>query len=284
MALVVEITYDSAAGLRGDWESRLKAGAVSVAGAFREEPAPFADVMLILIVAGGEAVRVPGIVTAASERETLVEVAPESRAFLATALAPFVESGARGGSEVKRARLFDEAPPANPSDLQAFVEAPTERYRPEVMLADQADTRPIARNLVEPQSADKRIAALSVGEKVRLAMHGSREERVWLAKERAGAVQASLVRNPRITVDEVLALARAPHLAPDAVEAMMAHPSYGNSAQIAVALVRNPRTPIPFAVELIGKLQPHDLRVIAKGLNVRAPIAQAARKKLHNVD
>jgi hypothetical protein len=119
-----------------------------------------------------------------------------------------------------------------------------------------------------------------VGEKVRLATHGTRDERVFLARERAGVVQAALVRNPKTTVDEVLALARSPHLAPEAAEAMLEHRAFGASAQVMFALVRNPRTPLTLAVETVPKLQPADLRTIAKGTGVRQQVAQAARKKL----
>ena len=127
---------------------------------------------------------------------------------------------------------------------------------------------------------DRKVAAMSVSEKVQMALHGNREERQILMKERAGVVQASIVRNPKATLDEITALARTSHLAPDAAEAISEHPTYGCSAQIALALARNPRTPLRTAIDMIGKLQPADLRALAKGLGVRMQIAQAARKRL----
>ena len=64
-------------------------------------------------------------------------------------------------------------------------------------------------------SLERKIATMSVSEKVQLALHGNRDARQLLMRDRAGVVQSSLVRNPKITLDEVQALARAPQLAPD---------------------------------------------------------------------
>ena len=104
--------------------------------------------------------------------------------------------------------------------------------------------------------------------------------RTLLLRERAGVVQASLTRNPKATLDELTALARSPQLAPDGAEALSRHLTHGDAAQIAHALCRNPRTPIPIAVAMVERLNPNDLRAIAKGLGVRAQVAQAARKRL----
>ncbi|HEX4462464.1 MAG TPA: hypothetical protein VIA18_31020 [Polyangia bacterium] len=127
---------------------------------------------------------------------------------------------------------------------------------------------------------DKKVAVMSVSEKVQLALRGDRDARALLIRDRAGIVQSSLIRNPKISADEVQALARAPQLAPDCAEALAQHPSWGASSTIALALVRNPRTPLPTATALVYKLSPGDLRVVAKGLGVRTQVAAAARKRL----
>ena len=130
-------------------------------------------------------------------------------------------------------------------------------------------------------SLDRRIAVMSIGEKVQLALHGPREARMLLARDRAGSIQVALIRNPRVSVDEVTSLARAAVLAPDAADALAQHRTFGSSQQVLAALARNPRTPIPIAVELVARLHPTELRTLAKGSNVRAPVAAAARKKLN---
>jgi hypothetical protein len=242
--LVLEVTYESAAGLREDFETQLELGGLFVEIGTDLAVEAFAPVTLVLLVDGVAPIKAPTRLTVAGQDSLCVEVLPEAAAELAAAIAAVDDDG--GCTARRKVRFFAEE----------------ERAAPETL------------------TLDRKIAAMSVGEKIRMAAHGKREERAFLGRDRAGVIQASLVRNPNVTVDEVLALARAPHLAPEAAEAMDAHPSWGSSAQIAFALARNPRTPITLAVELVGKLLPSDLRVIAKGLGVRSQVAQAARKKL----
>ncbi len=52
------------------------------------------------------------------------------------------------------------------------------------------------------------------------------------------------------------------------------------SADIAIALVRNPKTPVPIAVRLLDHVGATELRALAKDSNARTPIQQAARKKV----
>jgi hypothetical protein len=244
VGLVLEVTYESAAGLREDFETQLELGGLFVQIGTEIPVDAFAPVTLVLLVDEVAPIKVPTRLTVAGAESLCVEIEPEAAADLAAAVAAVADDG--GSTERRNVRFFAEE----------------------------------ERTLHEAMSLDRKIAGMSIGEKIRLAGQGNREERAFLGRDRAGVVQASLVRNPRITIDEVLALARAPQLAPDAAEAMNAHPSWGASAQVAFALARNPRTPITLAVELVGKLLPSDLRVIAKGLGVRAQVAQAARKKL----
>jgi hypothetical protein len=250
VAWVLEVTYESAAGLRHDFVSQLKLGGLFVPVVCEAPLDPFVPITLVLLVDGVAPLRVATRLTVAGGDSLCVEVLPE-------AAAPLAESVER---------ICAELPP----------DATTER-RGVRLLADAPARAPSDGTLM---ALDRKIAAMSVGEKIRAATHGNRDERVLLGRDRAGPVQAALLRNPKVTVDEVLALARAPHLSPDAAEAMAEHPSWSNSAQVSFALVRNPRTPLPLAVELVGRLLPSDLRVVAKGLGVRSQVAQAARKKL----
>jgi hypothetical protein len=251
VGLVLEVSYESAAGLRHEYDSQLKLGGLFVpVGAPAAEP--FAPVLLLLAVDGAEPLRVQTRLTVAGADSLCVEVLPEATAPLAEAVAQLCENCDANASKDRRSvRLLDGEPPAPPRARAS-----------------------------EPMTLDRKIAELSVPDKIRMAMHGSREERTFLARDRAGVVQATLVRNPNTTIDEVLAMARSPHLAAEAAEAMVEHATFGASAQLVFALVRNPRTPLRLAVETVSKLQMSDLRVVAKGLGVRTQVAQAARKRL----
>jgi hypothetical protein len=194
---------------------------------------------------------VPARLTVASAEAACVEIAAAAVAELLAAIALHAGDATAQAGAVS-ARLVD--PSARRDDAVADAHA--------------------------PMSLERKLMTMAVGEKVQLALHGNREARQLLMRDRAGVVQSSLVRNPKITLDEVQALARAPQLSPETAETLAQHPTYGASPQIAMALVRNPRTPVPTATQLIARLSPNDLRVVAKGLGVRTQVAAAARKRL----
>jgi len=258
----LEVTYESAAGLAADWEGQLKLGGLFAAVDAPGDLPPFAALTLRLVVDGAEPIEVEARLTAVSAGSLCLEVAPEARDGLAATIAGVCAELGGGGSTARRgARLVDEAA------CQVVEDAPTMKR----------STVPAAGLTVE-----RKLLAMSVHEKIQLALHGSREERAPLMKERAGVVQASLVRNPRVTLDEITALARSSLLAPDAAEALAESRQWGSSAQVAAALARNPRTPLRTACDVLDRVTPADLRVIAKGLGVRMQVAQAARKRLFN--
>ena len=247
MGLTLEVAYAEVAALKHDAATQLERGGLYVAVDASALP-PLAELTLRL-VAGGRVLAAPARLTVATAEAACVELLPDARAALLAEVAALVGDAAAAPGD-KRARLLD--PDAEPARPDTRGQIPLER----------------------------RIAGMSVGEKVQLALHGNRDARALLMRERAGVVQSSLVRNPKITLDEIQALARAPVLAPDAAETLAQHPTYGLSPPVALALVRNPRTPLPIATAMVARLGPAELRAVAKGLGVRMQVAAAARKRL----
>jgi hypothetical protein len=248
VGLKLAVSYGSAGGLLLDFEQQLRMGGLFAQLEVGAELPPFAALTVSLRVAGAAAIEAPARVTAVTADTVCVEILPEARSELAQRIASQC-AGVAATPDRTGVRLVREQPPAAPCAAIAL---------------------------------DRKIAAMSIHEKVQLALHGNRDERILLMRDRAGLVQSSLVRNSKTSLDEITAIARAPHLSPDTAEVLANHPTHGESAQVAAALVRNPRTPIPTAIGLIAKLSPADLRAIAKGLNVRMQISGAARKRLLN--
>ncbi|MDB4966920.1 MAG: hypothetical protein JWN44_2609 [Myxococcales bacterium] len=279
---MLEVAYADRAALRHDAETQLARGGLFVAVDAAALP-PFAELTLRLVV-DDVVLEAPVRLTVATAQAACVEIAGDARAqLLAEVAAHTADVEARAGD--KRVRFADPAEAgarenADAGGEDAGAEEPGAESRvdeppgAEGAPARAADTR-------GQLSLDRRVAAMSVSEKVQLALHGQRDARQLLLRERAGVVQASLVRNPKMTLDEVQMLARSPQLSPETADVLAQHPSWGSSPQIAMALVRNPRTPITVATALVAKLQPNDLRTVAKGLGVRMQVAAAARKRLN---
>src|SRR3954447_21047501 len=205
MALTLEVTFGDAGALKHVAETQLARGGLFVAVDASALP-PLCELTLRLC-AEGTALDVAARLTVASAENACVEIAAGALADLMAAIAIHTAEATASAGTVS-ARIVDPA-----------------ARREEA--ADDAHA---------PMTLERKLATMAVGEKVQLALHGNRDARMLLLRDRAGVVEASLVRNPKITLDELLALARAPRLSPQTAETLAEHPSWGSSAQIAIAL------------------------------------------------
>ena len=277
---LLEVTYDGPAGIRHDYETQFKVG-----GLFAQLDAPsglppLAEVTLVLLVGEAELVRVKTRLTVAGGGTVCLEIAPPERAILATAVDLACGTGVPDGkTERLRVRFVDPASctdaPVVATEKSGSTEKPVEDDKTE------SGSPPSPRRAkTDDLSLERKIAGMTTGEKVQLAMHGDAVARALLIRERVAAVQHALVKNPRIGLEEVKALARSSTLSAEGAEAISRHPSWGMSPQVALTLVRNPRIPTPVAALLVSRLTAADLRMVAKGTGVRAQVAAAARKRL----
>lgn len=127
----------------------------------------------------------------------------------------------------------------------------------------------------------ERVRAMNTSEKIQLALHGNRDERMALLRDTNKVLHMYVLKNPHLGQDEVLWAAKSTNTSPDALKFMAEHPEWGNNANVCGALVRNPHTPTPLAVRLMDKLPHAELRAIAKTASARQAIVQAARRKIN---
>jgi hypothetical protein len=163
---------------------------------------------------------------------------------------------------------------ASVSDVQGAMVVFLEE--PAALQALAQKLRDAARRAMRPGA---RREALSTPEKLQLAAACDRELRLELLRDPNKLLHPLVLRNPRISVDEVLFAARLPTLNPDALKLIAEHPEWGQNATIVSALVRNPHTPLPVAVRLVPRLPRAELRALASSQG-RAPIVQAAKKEM----
>lgn len=130
-----------------------------------------------------------------------------------------------------------------------------------------------------PGSLFERLRGMTSSEKTALALSGQRDERIALLRDPMKPVHVFVLKNPRIGIDEVQYAAKLASLSPDALKLIAEHREWGMNVQVCVALVRNPKMPIPLALRLLERVPVSELKAIAKG-GARDQIVQAARKRL----
>lgn len=129
------------------------------------------------------------------------------------------------------------------------------------------------------ESAWDRTRALSQMEKILLAVKADRSERALLLQDNDPRVLLSLLRNPRLTIDEVVRLAKSPFLTYQIAEVIAKTAQWMSSLDVRVGLVHNPKTPPAFALRILPTLPEAEVRVIARGGTSMA-LKQAALKRL----
>lgn len=124
------------------------------------------------------------------------------------------------------------------------------------------------------------IQAMTVPQKVKLAIRGNKEARSILIRSTHKLVQRMVLQNPRITEDEVFALAKNRNIDEEILRTIAENRDWTASYQIRSALVENARTPIMLALRLLRTLAEREIRNLAKSKNVPHVIAAQARKIL----
>lgn len=126
----------------------------------------------------------------------------------------------------------------------------------------------------------KRLADMTISQRIRRAMLGSREERMLLVRDTNRLVASAAVRSPQMQEEEVILISRNRNMSDEVLRVIATTPEWLKSYSVKRNLVENPRTPVLIATRLIQHLRESDLRNIAKSKNVTTPVKDAARRHL----
>lgn len=152
-----------------------------------------------------------------------------------------------------------------------------------VAAAITADGEELLRRLLEkseaPQNAWDRMRALSQMEKILLAVKADRSERALLLQDNDPRVLLSILRNPRLTVDEVARVAKSSFLNYQIAEVIMKTAQWMASVDVRLALIHNAKTPPAFALRILPTLPVTEVRNIARAGTSMA-LKQAALRML----
>jgi hypothetical protein len=121
-----------------------------------------------------------------------------------------------------------------------------------------------------------RVRAMPYAEKIILATKTDRSERAVLIQENDPQILYYLLKNPRITTEEVLRIARMTSISAMVADLIAKTTQWSSNQEIRSALVNNPRTAPSLALKLLGTLSEPEIRQIAKSTAVSQPLKQAA--------
>jgi hypothetical protein len=130
------------------------------------------------------------------------------------------------------------------------------------------------------ENAWDRLRSMSRTEKLLLVPKADRFERAILAQDNDPQVLYLLLKNPRLTADEVIRIAKSPYLTFQTAETIVKSNQWLSNVEVRVALVHNAKTPIAFALRLLPTLPESEVRTISHGAATSMALKQAALKRL----
>ncbi|HXI12717.1 MAG TPA: hypothetical protein VNM92_08720 [Thermoanaerobaculia bacterium] len=129
------------------------------------------------------------------------------------------------------------------------------------------------------QNTWDRVRALSQMEKLLLAVKADRTERALLLQDSDPRVLLSLLRNPRLTVDEVGRLAKSSNMTFQIADVILKTGQWMGNLDVRLGLIHNPKTPTAFALRILPTLPDLEVKNIARTGSSTA-LKQAALKRL----
>ncbi len=130
----------------------------------------------------------------------------------------------------------------------------------------------------KPTTAIQRTQRMSVVQKVKAALTGTKEERMLLIRDSNKLVARAVMQSPKLTEDEVEKYASMKDVCEDALRVITLNRRFMKLYVVVRALVNNPRTPIDVGLHLVPRVNEFDLRRLALNRNVADVIRHTAEK------
>lgn len=113
-----------------------------------------------------------------------------------------------------------------------------------------------------------RIATMTVKDKIRFALKGTREVRMILIRDPNRPVCAAVMQNPRITDQEVETISALKSVSEEVLRIIGTNRGWIRSYTVIHNLVRNPKTPVALSLNFLNRIQSRDLRQLGMNKNI----------------
>jgi len=218
------------------------------------------------------------------------QIADELRARGQTAAAEFFETAElttlAGELSVDDAWLIAQHIEVSDADIDDSW-LPAERYD-ELIFESASDAAANAQRVIETERLEagevnpervsliRRIMFMNTKDRMKLAMKGDREARGILIRDSNKVVCSAVVKNPRITEQEIEGIAAMRTVADEVLRIIALNRAWVRSYVIIHNLAKNPRTPIPTAMNILPRIRTKDLQQLSENRNVSEAVRRQA--------
>ncbi len=206
-------------------------------------------------------------------REDAIVEAPEILAALEGN--PRLSAFARRRSAEIREHLLRPTAPHEPE-----VEEPPPTAGELAAALAELNVQPGAEGEVDDETGltEIQVRALPMRMRLRLARGASRKLRGMLIRDVSPRVALATIANNTWSDGEIEQVCRARNVAVEVLETLAAQREWTRKYPIVIALVSNPKTPVPAALRLLHRLAVRDLRILARDHNVSDAVRSRSQR------
>jgi len=177
--------------------------------------------------------------------------------------------------EGKAFELVKTEDPDEADELAELVKVAQAKAEADVVAATEA-----AKKKAEPErlSTIQKINRMSVGERVQLAVKGSKDDRSVLIRDGSKVVSLAVLESPKITDSEMATFAGMKNIQQTVLRAIAGKRKFLKQYSVQRALTANPRLPLECALKLLPNLLVSDLQQLSKNKNVSDTLRKLALK------
>ncbi|HYB94774.1 MAG TPA: hypothetical protein VEC39_07360 [Vicinamibacterales bacterium] len=129
------------------------------------------------------------------------------------------------------------------------------------------------------QTFQERLSTMTVPEKMKYAMKGTREMRAVLIRDPNRLVACAVLSCPKVNEAEVESFAKMGNVSEDILRAIAMTRAWTKNYSVVLSLVKNSKTPVALSLNLMQRLTDADVKKISTDRNVAEPLRLAARKR-----
>jgi hypothetical protein len=124
------------------------------------------------------------------------------------------------------------------------------------------------------------LQAMTVPQRLKLAMKGSREQRAVLVRDPNRMIAAAVLSSPKLAETEVESFARMQNVSDEVLRTIAMNRSWVRKLAVATALVKNPKTPPAISLTLLPRMSQRDVKMLSIDRNVPEALRLNARKMM----
>lgn len=142
----------------------------------------------------------------------------------------------------------------------------------------------LAAGAADEEETKKLLSLMTVLERLKAAMRGTREQRATLVRDPNKMVAAAVLSSPKVTESEIESFSKMTTVTEEVLRIIGANRVWTRNYGVALGLARNPKTPTGVALQFVQRLNERDMKQISTDRNVPEPVRLAVRKYLMKAD